>query len=726
MAATTPSPVAAERLPATVGPSRGWRAHPVLLALALAAASTYAAFASGATHGSQQARLEVLLVLIALGAMVSWASGGGIRWQTGRAATAGLVLLVALAVWSALGLLWSITPDGTWLEANRAIAYALVVALALALGSSDPRAPERMIALLLASASLVALYALGTKVVPGWRIPGLFDLDDATAVSRLRAPLGYSNALALLCALALPVSVTAACDPSRRRRERAPALAAGLLLAVVVGLTYSRGGVVAVAVGLVVLLALSRRRARTVLVTAGIGLATAPVLAVAFTLDGTSENGVGLATRISDGRLLGLTFVASLVLLLVGVSVAGRLGRRVAWPPARSRLMARGAVVLAALGLLVAVTAVAVSDRGLPGTVSDRLEAFTEPPRGDALAPGRLLTTTSQNRWAWWQEAAGAWSDRPVAGWGAGSFRATHLRYRVDELTVTQAHSVPLQLLSETGVVGLLLFLGGVGALGAAAVIRLRATPEGRGRDARVAALAALAAWGVHGLYDSDWSIPGVTVPALLLLGVTAATPADARRGRPAGSPALATAGVALALSLVAASAILPAWADGKATDALLAARAGADEIALGEAAAQADLAARLDPLSVRPLLAAAAVARRRGRLLASRAFLLEAVERQPESAEAWRDLAGASFTLADRVGFERAARRALELDPRSPRARQLALRAVAYRTPPGASATAVGTPLTPAPVPSPLVDPLADPLADPPAELGATGPTGP
>ena len=258
---------------------------------------------------------------------------------------------------------------------------------------------------------------------------------------------------------------------------------------------------------------------------------------------------------------------------------------------------------------------------------------------------------------------------------------------------------------------------------------RVLALPGGRERDLAVAGLAAVTGWVAHGFYDWDWNIPGATLPALVLLGVLAGGPGGARRARATGSAALIVAGAALVLSLVAASALLPAWADGKAADAQVAVRAGSDDAVLAEAAAQADLAARLDPLALRPLLASSAIARRRGRLLESRGFLLKAVERQPDSAEAWLTLAGSAFALADRVGFERAALRALELDPRSPRARQVALAAVAYRTPSGASATAVGTPLTPPPVQAPAM-PAAPALpptpASPAGPTGATGPTGP
>ena len=58
----------------------------------------------------------------------------------------------------------------------------------------------------------------------------------------------------------------------------------------------------------------------------------------------------------------------------------------------------------------------------------------------------------------WWKQAWDGWEERPVVGTGAGSFALTNLRYRTTFLDqATEPHNVPLQFLSETGVVGLAL-----------------------------------------------------------------------------------------------------------------------------------------------------------------------------------------------------------------------------------------------------------------------------
>ena len=110
----------------------------------------------------------------------------------------------------------------------------------------------------------------------------------------------------------------------------------------------------------------------------------------------------------------------------------------------------------------------------MTGTIEHQWDDFTSVESDDQSDPARVLRSNSGNRWVWWREAAGAFSDEPLRGWGAGSFPLVHRRYRDDDLPVRQAHSVPLQFLAETGIVGALLALGGLGLLGWAAVARLR------------------------------------------------------------------------------------------------------------------------------------------------------------------------------------------------------------------------------------------------------------
>src|SRR4051812_12661865 len=253
-----------------------------ILALALLAACAYAAFAHGAVGIPDESWLQIGLYVAGLCAAGAWlARGSGPR--TSRDGWLGIALLTAFGAWCALTMLWSVAPDQSWLEANRSLSYALVVVLAAGLGTVSPAAIQRIALGWLLVASAVALYALAGKVAPGAIAP-----DEP--IARLRLPLQYWNALALVCAMAVPVALRVVTDTARDPRPRLAALAATYALILTLGLTYSRGGFVALAVALVVLTALGTRRLRGLGAFAVAGVATAPLLGVAFTPDGPTNN----------------------------------------------------------------------------------------------------------------------------------------------------------------------------------------------------------------------------------------------------------------------------------------------------------------------------------------------------------------------------------------------------------------------------------------------------
>ena len=668
---------------AATQPRRG-----TILTLALLAACAYAAFAHGAVRIPEESRLQVGLDVVALAAAAAWLSRrGGPR--TSREGWWGIALLAAFGAWCALTILWSVAPDQSWLAANRSLAYALVALLAVGVGTTSPRAVERIALGWLLVATAVALYALAGKVAPG-----AFAADEP--IARLRAPLQYWNALALICAMGLPVALRVATDRSRGPRARLVALASVDVLVLTMGLTYSRGGFVALAVALVVLTALGGARLRALAALALTGIAIAPVLVVAFTLDGLTENTAPLGQRIHDGRILGAVALGVLGLLLGAGWLALRLEQRVRWTPERSTGTWRTLAVLAG-------TAVVWGSAYMVGEHVRVWHSFTEVKQDRQYDPARLVSTNSGNRWVWWKEAAGAFSDKPVGGWGAGSFPAVHLRYREQPLGVRQPHNVELQWLSETGIVGFVLALGGLLMLFVAAAARLRGMPPGRERDLAVALVAAASGWLVHGVVDWDWDIPAVTLPPLIFLGVLAATAGPRRRAEPFADPeergvggrALALAATALLVCCALASAVLPALSQSRTEAALTASSPGT-------AARDADVAARLNPVAVRPLIAAASIEVRRGRFLEARRRLLEAAGRQHESSEVWLRLALLSQQLADRDGFRTAIARFAQLDPVNPVTAALERQAIALQAPPNASATATGTPLPGAPVTTP------------------------
>jgi O-antigen ligase len=669
-------------------------------------ACAYAAFAQGATALPQETRLQVLVAGLTLAGLIAWLGAGAPRPLVSRTALIGAGLLGAFAVWCGLSLLWTVDPANTWVELNRSIDYALVVALALA-AASRVTAPAELVARgLLAVAVAVALYALGGKVIPWVHVPGLFDLNQTAIFSRLRAPLGYWNALGLICVLGVPLALRLTTDVTRQPNARVRSLLALYILLLVLGMTYSRGGVLALLVAVALTTWLGGPRLRGLFAFALTALLAVPPLALAFGRSALTHDNVAVSDRVVPGLELGLLIaLCTAALFYAGRRLIATEAAEVEDPVRTARIwrrLRRGALVLLALVLI----GLLVSPRGLPGEISHEVHSFTAAKAVPVSDPSRLLSTNSGNRWVWWKEAAGAFSARPLGGWGAGSFPITHLLYRkAPPLPVLQPHNVPLQLLAEDGLIGAVLALGAIALLIAAALRRIRLAPAGREQALAGACLAAALAWLVHGVFDWDWDIPGVTLPALILLAVAAAQamPLDRpnRPARPASerSPTtarLALAGLTLGLALVAASAILPALSQSKANEALTQASNATTPAGLQQAAATADLAARLNPLDSTPLIDAGIIADRRGLPLVERTYLLRAAARDPYNAAPWVRLAYVATELGDRPGLLAASRRALQLDPLGTPSLGLGITTEAFIALPQDSATATGTPLSP------------------------------
>lgn len=727
MAVTTPaSPRVATRVDVRPVLSRTPRSGAALLA-ALVAVCAYAVFAHGAVGLPEEPRLQIGLALVGVGAAVGLLLTRTLTLRAPAEAWVGIGLLAGFAVWCGVTLLWSVAPERTWAQVNRAVAYSLVVVLAITVASSMPRAITRFAYGWLLVAVACALYALGGKIIPGVEVLGI-DFNQTAIASRLRAPLEYWNALGLVMVLGIPIALRLTTDTTRRAATRLAAISALFVLVVCLCMTYSRGGILACIASLIVMTVLGGPRLRGLAVVGVTLVAAIPVLGLSFSRPALKGIYVPLDERIPDGILVGLVAAGCLIALLIAAWGMLRLEERTAWSDERTQLVWGGLAATAAILGIMLAGAIVTSEGGPSGWADRTWQKFTETTKDNVSDPARIVSSNSGNRWVWWKEAVGAWSDKPVQGWGAGSFAVTHKMYRQVELGVVQPHNMPLQFLAETGIVGALLASGAIGFLLFCALDRVRAMAGGRERDVAVALFAGAVAWLVHGLVDWDWDIPGVTVPALMFLGVLVATPWAPRGGPPAIRSATGTRGLALALACIAAgllivSAGLPMLADEKASSAQAVSKnAGAAE--LQDAAAQADLAARLDPTAVRPLLASAAIAQGRGRLLDARTSLLEAVDRQPYSAVAWQRLLELALKTADRPGAQAAARRLLELDPIGKGTLALTARLVLFEAPASGSPSATGTPLSPRYEAAPLVAPapvLGAPAGTPTSSAAAT-----
>lgn len=642
---------------------------------------------------------ELAIVTVALGVAVAWLLAESIAPSAPRVAWFGLGLLALLGVWCGISLLWSVTPGESWLWVNRALAYTLVVLLAFTCGASSARAAERVGAGLLGAIAFTAFCALAGRV-----LPAVF--DEGENVARLAGPLGSPAALGLLCAVGAPLALAVATDITRAAAWRLAGLGALWLQLVALALTASRGAVVALLVGVAILAWLRLSGAGLLTWLAAAILAAAPAYALALTRAGLGENGTPQDVRVDDGLvLLGVLAAGLVALLAIGWALL-LLERREAEPRRVPSPTARRVVmVAAAIAALVVIALAARSDGGVRGALERLRDDVIDDPPAQLAEPGRFGTPNADRRWDLWQEAAGMFNDKPVEGFGMGAFPNEHLRYRSAPVLAVSAQSQPMTLLAEGGVIGTLLGSGAVLLLMIAAILRVRALPDGRERTLAAALAAGGAAWVLAGAWQTTLLQPGVTVPALLMLGVVASLAPDPdllRRRRALGltdpgEPARVLALVAgvLALAALALSIVLPARAELKARSALTL-PAEAPEDRQEAAALDAAVASQLDPLSAQGPIAEATVAVRRGRLAQARQFALEAVDRTPDNAAAWIILAEVARAQADRAGFTLAADRALALDPLGERTRALATEAAAFEAPPAGSPTATGTPLTP------------------------------
>jgi putative inorganic carbon (hco3(-)) transporter len=143
------------------------------------------------------------------------------------------LLLLVFLLWAAAGAVSAEYPREALREFRTVLAEPAILYLLLRLQGNDRRLWQRLVQVLFASASAVALYALA-------RYPAAAGVIEAEGVRRARAYFGSPNNLALYLERLLPVGVSmgiAARGWWRRGFYAAGTLAIGLAI----GLTYSRG-----------------------------------------------------------------------------------------------------------------------------------------------------------------------------------------------------------------------------------------------------------------------------------------------------------------------------------------------------------------------------------------------------------------------------------------------------------------------------------------------------
>jgi hypothetical protein len=644
--------------------------------LALLAAVVALSFLSGGYILQRTA--PIVFVLAALGMVAVWRARALSR--PSRPYLVALIAFAAFVAWTGLSVLWSTGPDLSWVSFVVAVLYLLVMA-AVGLLPGGPL-QLRLAAYGFAVVVLVvSAYAFLGKIAPDM-------VEDAHLFARLRAPIGYWNVLAVLIVMALPILLEIASRSGTRPLVRGFAASALVLLSFTFFFTFSRGGYVALAAALLVYFALTTRRLNALTSLAiPMGIVAAILLGLRH-LDSLFAVTADDVLRATQGHTLAWWFVVAL-----GVAFALQFAVTLAerrWALSAHQARVVGLAVLAVLVVVPLVFGtVSVVRHGGGEWLGAQYHALLSP-AGPSNDVDRLTSLGTSGRVPWYREALRGFSHHVVAGTGAGTFRLTNELYRTNDFIVLHSHSQWLNVLTELGIVGLILFAVAVGGLVVAAfgrVLRDRRDPH---RALLAACQAAVIAFVVHISIDWDWDMTAITVAFLLLAGVSAAyvsrqgVVGQRRRAARAGAgpvrrqaPPTATSVPSRGLRLLATAVILFAvacWAL-----PYLAERATAtaqDQLSRGQLA-QAEAAARraaaLDPLAVDPLLTLAAAQAQNGDPEAAAATLEQAVRLQPDNYEPYYQMGNLQLrSFGDETAAREWYRKALELNPRHPGTRHM------------------------------------------------------
>jgi cytochrome c-type biogenesis protein CcmH/NrfG len=630
-------------------------------------------------------------------------------------------LLLAFAALAALSVVWSVQPDASWQAASRLLAYSAVFGLAALLARAAPRRWSAVLGGVLLASAIVCGYALLTKI-----FPNRLGVAQVVYYARLREPYGYWNATGLAAALGAIACLWLGARRSGHALLNALAYPAMAIMLVTLMLAYSRGALAALLIGVVLWLCLVplRLRGATVLIVGGLGAGI--VVAWDFSREALTTDTATLATRIDAGHQLGVLLAAVLLALTLAGLAIGFLTSRDAPSQAARRQAGILLLSLPAIAVLAVIGMLAVSHRGLTGSISHGLGSLTNPSAAvPANGPARL-TAVSSARARYWHEALQVFKAHPLLGAGAEGYATARLRYRTLPLDVQQAHGFVVQTLADLGLIGLLLVLALLGTWMVAAgrathpfnrswrhwrwrrwPIPDRVAAHGLYTPERIGLLTMLClvvTFGVHSFVDWTWYVPGLACAALLCAGwlagrgplaerlATVGVPAgvatseawDGERARtasgqePAARSAIEptqrrgplardrqTLGIAVA---VVVAALLAAWAEWQpqhsqdASDQALALIAHDPAAAL----AAAHTAVSRDPLSAEALITLATVEQGTGQNAAAAATYERAVHLQPSNWQTWEALGEYELRSGDPRGALQALRAAVYLNPQA------------------------------------------------------------
>jgi hypothetical protein len=542
-------------------------------------------------------------------------SGGTSRphWRAWGAA----VLLLGLAAWTAISLDWSPAPSLARDESLLVAFYtvAVVVPLVTLRVAADRLAAASLVTIGLGSLALAAAVDVRFAVHP----------ENLFVDGRLAFPVTYPNALAAIFLVGFWPSIGLAAEARLPAIVRAGALGGAVAMLSALLLAQSKGGAIALVVSGLIFFAVCPRRLR----------ALVPTLIV-VALVGSQGSALTESYRASRAELISaMRHAGAVAAVLTGIAAVICLAYAVL--DGRISISARVRRVAAKLIAVAVVAALAGGIASFLVTVNRPGHFFARQWRSFKHVPTNETASThfaalGSNRYDFWRVALDEFSDHPAAGIGARGFYSVYLVERRSSETPQRAHSLELDALSETGIVGFVLLLGSGGLLFASLWPGARVSLVGAGL------LAAFAYFAVHTAVDWVWTIPEVGLPAFVLAGIGASAESRGLLRARAAIPA----GVAvLALSLAG---FAPPWLSARFVDRAY------DAGTVLNARNELRWARRLDPLSTDPYVAEAELARSPADIPP----LERAVDKEPRR-EDLRYLLGTAYLRAGRKADARA-----------------------------------------------------------------------
>jgi O-antigen ligase len=185
-------------------------------------------------------------------------------------------------------------------------------------------------------------------------------------------------------------------------------------------------------------------------------------------------------------------------------------------------------IALVVAAVLFALGAVGGSLNIVPSVLSDRLDSIVKEVRPFDAASA---TITDENfstveRMAHWQAGWHMFRDHPLLGVGIGNFNVRYPDYYVREsfrVSEGHAHNIYIQMLAETGLAGLCVYLTLIAGIGFLALRVVRGAPPGLDRTLALGALGTVISVGVHNFFEDLHVLNlNITLGAIWCLAIAA------------------------------------------------------------------------------------------------------------------------------------------------------------------------------------------------------------